>query len=692
MSQRISASQHYFFQEFGTSVGISGDYAIVGTPGYSWDSTGPNGFPGAGTAYIFERDSSGLWVEQQKLFASDREMGDLFGMTVAISGTHAIVGVPYDEKDAMGGNPIYRAGSAYIFERDSTGTWHQVSKVDSGTDRGAYDEFGMSVSISGDYAIVGTKEEELDPSGGNPITLSGAAYIYERGSSGTWALAQKIVHSDRAGMDEFGFSVAMDGDLALVGAISQSTDSVGNFSLTEAGAMYLFERNSNGMWTEIQKLVATDRAPGDCLGWSVSLRNGVAMVGAPFKNHTDSLGNFLFDIGAVYFFEPNATGHWLQVKKLISPDFAANRDFGITVAVSNQYAVVGQPKHFINLNSPLGYRDGAAYLCEKDAVEGWEITTRVVLEESVPNNNSVFGCSVAVSDSVIMIGAKEDGEDSNEENFYNDAGTVAFFEKCVATDSLSVEACGSYLSPSGIHLWTESGTYTDTLLNTLTCDSIFLIDLLILQTEVAIDTISPQACQEYISPSGAQIWTNSGTYADTLFNELGCDSLIYMIELSIDSVITDVSQDGFQLIALDSTATTYQWLDCANGYAAISGATQQTFIPDENGMYAVQLSGFACTDTSDCFTVSTVGKSPDSFEAQIRLYPNPTSKEFILDVGITLEELELVVRNPLGQIISRQRYHHTDQIQMNIRGSSGPYLLEIRSADGKSANMMIWKD
>lgn len=692
MSQRINPSQRYFDQEFGTSVAISGNYAIIGAPRDSRDSTGPNGIPGAGAAFIFEKDSNGLWVEQQKLLASDREMGDQFGMTVSISGTHAIVGVPYDDKDAMGGNPIFRAGSAYVFEQDSTGTWHQVSKIDAGTDRDAYDEFGMSVSISGDYAIVGTKEEELDPSGSNPITLAGAAYIYERNSSGTWTFAQKIVNTDRAGMDEFGFSVSIDGNMALVGAISQSRDTAGSNIAVEAGAMYLFEKNNNGTWIEIQKLVAADRAPGDCLGWSVSLRNGVAMVGAPFRDYLDSLGTYLFDVGAVYFFEPNAIGHWVQVSKFISPNYAEYMDFGINVAVSDQYAVVGQPKEQIVLSPTLGYRDGVAYIFERHALGGWELSTRIVLVESIPNDDSLFGSSVAVSDSVIMVGAKYEGEDANEANFFNSAGAVAFFEKCVAEYSLSVEACGSYLSPSGTQLWTESGSYTDTLSSILACDSIFLIDLLIHPIEVAIDTISPQACQAYVSPSGAYIWTSSGTYADTILNELGCDSLIYRVELSIDSVSTAISQDGFQLTVLDSTATSYQWLDCSNGYAAIPGATQQTFVPDENGNYAVQLSGFACTDTSDCISVSTVGKTPHSFESQIRLYPNPTSKEFMLDLGTTLEEVELVVRNPLGQIISSQRYRHTDQIQMDISGTSGAYLLEIRSTDGRSANMMIWKE
>ena len=169
---------------------------------------------------------------------------------------------------------------AYIFERSSAGAWQQVQKLIS-SDRQSYDEFGRSVSIDGNYAIVGAYQEDHDTTGTSSSTTTangyaisaGAAYIFEHSSAGTWQQVQKLISSDRQSYDEFGRSVSIDGNYAIVGAYQEDHDTTGTSSSTTtaneyadvAGAAYIFERSSAGAWQQVQKLVANDRQPFDPL-------------------------------------------------------------------------------------------------------------------------------------------------------------------------------------------------------------------------------------------------------------------------------------------------------------------------------------------------------------------------------------------------------------------------------------------
>ena len=167
---------------FGSSVSISGDYAIVGAPN---DDEGV--IKNSGCAYIFER-TKGIWSEKAKLLAPDRSGNDVFGFSVSISGDYAIVGKPFD--DHTGSN----YGSAYIFHRTEplpgTIIWSQVAKLVATTeggasDGGANDFFGTSVAINGDYAIVGAPND--DDNGSD----SGTAYIYQRLENGWGQVANE---------------------------------------------------------------------------------------------------------------------------------------------------------------------------------------------------------------------------------------------------------------------------------------------------------------------------------------------------------------------------------------------------------------------------------------------------------------------------------------------------------------------
>jgi hypothetical protein len=221
---KLLASDGASGDHFGYSVSISGDKTIVGA----------GGDDDKGSAYIFEWDGTG-WIQQQKLLASDGNAGDSFGYSVSISGDYAIVGAAGDDDKGT------TSGSAYIFKWDGI-SWIEQAKL-TASDGNAYDYF-KSVSISGDYAIVGSWGN--DDSG----NLSGSAYIFKRNGE-NWSQQAKLLASDGNDSDYFGFSVSISGDYAIIG--SYADDDMGFAS----GSAYIFRRDGT-VWSQQAKLLAAD--------------------------------------------------------------------------------------------------------------------------------------------------------------------------------------------------------------------------------------------------------------------------------------------------------------------------------------------------------------------------------------------------------------------------------------------------
>ncbi len=301
----------------------------------------------AGAAYIFQRNQGGPnnWGEVTKLTASDAQAGDQFGTSVAISGDTAIVGANAEDAGGAGG----RAGASYIFQRNQGGpdNWGEVTKL-TASDAQAFDFFGSSVAISGDTVVVGAI---LGDAGAFD---AGAAYIFERNQGGPniWGQVTKLLASDAQIDDFFGWSVAVSGDTAVVGAVFEDAGGA------SAGAAYVFERDQGGPdnWGEVTKLTASDAQADDVFGDSVAISGGdTAVVGAIGEN---SAGG---DAGAAYVFERNQGGpdNWGEVKKLTASDAQPADYFGLSVAISGDTAVVGA----IGEDS-AGGDAGAAYVFE----------------------------------------------------------------------------------------------------------------------------------------------------------------------------------------------------------------------------------------------------------------------------------------------------------------------------------------
>ncbi len=308
---KLTASDGSADDDFGTSVAIDGGYAIVGAHGES--DNGSN----SGAAYIFD---SSTGAQLLKLTASDAAAEGWFGSSVAIHNGLVIVGAFGDDENGPS------SGAAYIVD---VSTGEELFKL-TASDGGTGDNFGYSVAISNGLVIVGAPFEDHNGA------YSGSAYVFD---VTTGDELFKLTASDAAAYDIFGYSVAIDADVAIVGAVGN--DDKGDSS----GSAYLFDLTTG---EELRKLIASDGAQGDSLGTSVALDGGLALVGA---SDCDSPAD---NAGAAYLFDIT-TGE--EILKLTASDAAADDRFGGSMAIENGLAIVGS-----RFDDDNGDNSGSAYL------------------------------------------------------------------------------------------------------------------------------------------------------------------------------------------------------------------------------------------------------------------------------------------------------------------------------------------
>ena len=254
----------------------------------------------------------------------------------------------------------------------------QVAKV-VGSNTDAYDELGFSVAVSGDTAVVGAWKAE------GAVPLSGAAYVLRRnhGGSGAWGEVAVLAASDGDVYDLFGGAVAIDGDTIVVGASSADG------ATTDTGAVYVFERNADGAdaWGQVVKLIAADGANLDSFGSSVAVKGDTIVVGA--RNHTAAADRS----GAAYIFRRNqgGVGAWGQLVKLTASDASSDNAFGHSVAIAGDTVVVG------------ANQDRSAYVFERNA-GGADTWGEVGILGGTGVVHHSFGVSIAIEGDTLVVG------------------------------------------------------------------------------------------------------------------------------------------------------------------------------------------------------------------------------------------------------------------------------------------------
>ncbi|KYF83107.1 hypothetical protein BE11_31175 [Sorangium cellulosum] len=366
---------------FGTAVAISGDTIVVGAP-YD-DDAGTD----AGAAHVFVRSGTS-WIHQQTLTSATVGASDYFGLSVAISEETIVVGAHGDVVNGV------RTGAAYVFVRSGS-TWTEQARL-APSDGALNDSFGQSVGIDGDSVVVGSiMDDDLG-------TSSGSAYVFVRSGS-TWTQQQKLTASDGAATDFFGNSVAISGDTIVAGSPNTTSN--------DTGAAYVFVR-SGSTWSQQQKLVASDPATFDYFGFSVALSGDSALIGAygvnsglSTYNETGAAYAFVRS-GSAWSQQQKLMASNIMIN---NPPVGLNTasQFGRSVAIDGDRAIVGSRHGRMSLAS-IGA--GLVYSFTRSGSAWTEVE---IVGASTAASGDQVGNSVSLDGTTTVVGAPEDDDSAS---------------------------------------------------------------------------------------------------------------------------------------------------------------------------------------------------------------------------------------------------------------------------------------
>jgi hypothetical protein len=373
----------------GWSVASSGDTLAVGAP---LEDTGAQD---SGAVFVFRRDGNS-WVQEAMLKAATPSAFHEFGLHVALDGDTLAVGEP--------GNASVTAspGSIHVFRR-SGANWAREARLEAEMPR-IDSEHGIRLALSGDTLVAGAHLE----------SEGGSAYVF-RWSASEWTQEARLQASNLDPDDGFGYSVAIDGDVIVVGARHEDSAATGvngggnDDGAAESGAAYVFRR-SGASWSQEAYLKASDTGAGDRFGYRVEVSGDLVVVGAPCEDEETAAPDGNGDVvcketvpgdsvirnsGAVYVFGHDGQD-WAQIARLKASNLEAYAHFGHAVAVRDRLVAVGSPDEDGGVSG-----SGAVYLFECAPTCG----TPERLNSARPGDSDVFGFSVSLSVDGLAVGA-----------------------------------------------------------------------------------------------------------------------------------------------------------------------------------------------------------------------------------------------------------------------------------------------
>jgi len=330
-TQRLEAFDPNEGAEFGGGAKFSDDYLVVAA-----GRADVNGLQRTGALYVYDYQNNN-WEYSMKLVASDLSAEAKLGMnptSLDAEGNTIVAGAPGDNS---------WTGAAYVFTNNG-GTWEEAQKIVSPSPQPS-DVFGIGVSISGDYLAIGANEVD---------GRKGAVYMYLKDANGVWEYVQTLVASDATDDSFFGTSVSISGDQLVVGAYGMNL---------EEGAAYVFEKDAQGTWVEVQKLMGNATTEAAQYGWDTDIQSNIIMVSAPHI--------FGFEPGEVYFYKKDTNGSWVEDQIVLGNDTVGEDFYGWSVAMHEQQLIVGAPweDHDANGGDEID-RAGSAYIFDNPNILG----------------------------------------------------------------------------------------------------------------------------------------------------------------------------------------------------------------------------------------------------------------------------------------------------------------------------------
>ncbi len=389
--QKIAAGDQTAGDFFGNAIAVSGNTLIVGAHSATVDGTAQ------GAAYVFTK-MKGVWRETQKLVASHGKSFGFFGWAVAIEGKMVFVSAT---NATVNGNP---QGAVYVFTLKN-GHWNEAQELVAANGTTG-EQFGWSLAVSGNTLLVGAHNEVVNGNGGQ-----GAVYVFTE-SNGSWSQTGKLSAGDGGAYDRFGSALALEGNTALIGAEGATIN-----GSSGQGAVYVFNKIS-GTWAQSQKLVANDGTANGNFGRSIAVLGDEALIGAPNAGVNGNRG-----LGKVYLFKETTTGpfsgQWAQANELLASKGQSGSHFGYAVAFENPTtALVGAWNETVNGN----FGQGIAYVFSSNN-SVWSETRKLIPSDGQQFDN--FGDVIVPTGDGVAIGAQG-------------AGTVYFYGSAELGLALSV--------------------------------------------------------------------------------------------------------------------------------------------------------------------------------------------------------------------------------------------------------------
>lgn len=437
-SQKLVNSDRQVSDAYGCDVAIDGNHAIVGAFTEYDVATFPSVNTNAGAVYMLEKNSSGTWVETQKLMASDRRANSYFGHSVDIFENYAVVGAPEN-----GWNQFQNMfGKVYIFKRDANGVWNEIQIIYSPITSTV--RFGWDVAIDDSSIIVGCPESNYDSSGVN-IAYSGTVFFYKLNANGVWQSNGQFDASRPQHYGNFGRSVDIKGTTAIVGHAGDNFDELDSNALKDAGSVQFFKQDSSGSWSYAQKIVASNRQLDSDYGFKVAMDDNVVAIGAPRYSGTYA------EQGAVYILEQDTAGEWREVKNIVHLNSPYGSYLGMYLDVKGRHLVAGAFEDEFN-----NIRYGVAYYYRLDSTSGvWGKIKSYIGSDS--ERGDQFGGGIAVDEKSVFIGSQLHELDVNGQNRMPFAGAVYSYTFGCPNDTFKLERRGNYLvaptSGDGDYFW-----------------------------------------------------------------------------------------------------------------------------------------------------------------------------------------------------------------------------------------------
>lgn len=686
--------------QFGHSVGISGDYIIVGALNHDWDPTNTVSTWQTGAAYIFER-IGGTWIEVQKIRNADNIVSggwERFGSDVAIDSNIIAVGVWSQDYSVTGTDYMKNAGAIYTFIRDAGGTWNETQKITAGS-RNTGDHFGWDVKINDGFIISGVEHDDHDENEANPLNEAGSTYIFEKNAANQFIQVSKIIASDRDSLDKFGYAVDIYGTEVIVGAFQHDFNKIHLDSVNEAGAAYIYSSNpcptqyysntveicygdtyTEGTSTYTSTGTYTDVFTSILTGCDSSITTNLTVLNEIILNSTISIcAGETHIVGASNY---STTGNYTDVltSVLTGCDSTVNTNLNViqpiianadvTICAGANYTI-GTSTYTLTdnyIDTLISINTGCDSIVNTNLTVLAPIlfnqTITICSGDTYSIGTSLYSTSGSYTDVLIAI----NGCDSTVNTI------LTVIPEIIVNQTVSI--CDGDAYSVGTSNYTVAGNFTDILTSVNGCDSTINTEIILTTEFVIAQNIS--ICYGESYSIGTNTYTTPGNYTDTLaMVTSSCDSIVHTnlsINLPIDLSL-DIDNNN---IESNQNNSYYQWVDCDNDYINVTNtiSNDKDIEVASTGNYAVIINNNNCIDTSACAYVDYVSLHETDINYSVTIYPNPSNGQFTIS-SHSKNQFTVNILNSIGKV-TYSNMHSSAKQAIDISSlPKGMYFIEI---------------